>query len=113
MRVRPSSTTWRARSFRRVPVTSCHVSWQASSARLRDPQVQTRMMSLLKEVSPTVSEVKVREGETFESALRRFNKKIKQNGILSEVRRREHYEKPSVKRKKKIAAARKRRARTT
>ena len=43
-----------------------------------------------KEVIPTVSEVKVREGETFESALRRFNKKIKQNGILSEVRRREH-----------------------
>lgn len=58
---------------------------------------------------PTVSEVKVREGETFESALRRFNKKIKQNGILSEVRRREHYEKPSVRRKRKLVAARKRR----
>ncbi len=61
----------------------------------------------------SLSEIKVRENETFESALRRFNKKIKQNGVLSEVRRREHYEKPSVKRKKKIAAARKRRARTT
>ncbi len=61
------------------------------------------------EPSP-VSEVKVREGETFESALRRFNKKIKQNGILSEVRRREHYEKPSVRRKRKLVAARKRRA---
>ena len=48
-----------------------------------------------------MSEVKVREGEAFESALRRFNKKIKQNGILSEVRRREHYEKPSVRRKRK------------
>src|SRR5438067_12662620 len=59
-----------------------------------------------------LSEIKVRENETFESALRRFNKKIKQNGVLSEVRRREHYEKPSVKRKKKIAAARKRRARS-
>jgi small subunit ribosomal protein S21 len=57
-----------------------------------------------------VSEVKVREGETFESALRRFNKKIKQNGILSEVRRREHYEKPSVRRKRKLVAAKKRRA---
>jgi len=43
-----------------------------------------------------VSEIKVRENETFESALRRFNKKIKQNGVLSEVRRREHYEKPSA-----------------
>jgi small subunit ribosomal protein S21 len=59
----------------------------------------------------TLSEVKVREGETFESALRRFNKKIKQNGVLSEVRRREHYEKPSVRRKKKLVAARKRRSR--
>ncbi len=59
-----------------------------------------------------LSEIKVRENETFESALRRFNKKIKQNGVLSEVRRREHYEKPSVKRKKKIAAARKRKARS-
>jgi small subunit ribosomal protein S21 len=60
--------------------------------------------------SATVSEVKVRDGETFESALRRFNKKIKQNGILSEVRRREHYEKPSVRRKRKLVAAKKRRA---
>ena len=58
-----------------------------------------------------MSEVKVREGETFESALRRFNKKVKQNGVLSEVRRREHYEKPSVRRKKKLVAARKRRSR--
>ncbi len=54
--------------------------------------------------------MKLREGESFESALRRFNKKIKQNGILTEVRRREFYEKPSVRRKKKTMAARKRRA---
>ena len=60
-----------------------------------------------------MSEVKVREGETFESALRRFNKKIKQNGVLSEVRRREHYEKPSVRRKRKLLAARKRRVKST
>jgi small subunit ribosomal protein S21 len=70
----------------------------------------TRGQSQTKEVI-TLSEVKVREGETFESALRRFNKKIKQNGVLSEVRRREHYEKPSVRRKKKLVAARKRRSR--
>ena len=48
------------------------------------------------------------ENETFESALRRFNKKIQQSGILAEARRREHYEKPSVKRKKKALAAKKR-----
>ena len=72
-----------------------------------------RCGSSRKEVIPTVSEVKVRDGETFESALRRFNKKIKQNGILSEVRRREHYEKPSVRRKRKLLAARKRRVKST
>src|SRR6185369_1563187 len=47
------------------------------------------------------------ENETFESALRRFNKKIQQSGILAEARRREHYEKPSVKRKRKEAKRKK------
>jgi len=49
----------------------------------------------------------VGENESFESALRRFNKKIQQSGILAEARRREHYEKPSVKRKRKEAKKRK------
>jgi len=53
-------------------------------------------------------EVKVREGESFESALRRFKKQCEKAGILSEVRKREHYEKPSVKKKRKAIAARKR-----
>lgn len=52
--------------------------------------------------------VKVREGESFESALRRFKKQCEKAGILSEVRKREHYEKPSVKKKRKSIAARKR-----
>lgn len=55
-----------------------------------------------------MAEVRVGENESFESALRRFNKKIQQSGILAEARRREHYEKPSVKRKKKALAAKKR-----
>lgn len=50
----------------------------------------------------------VRDGESFETALRRFKKQCEKTGVLSEVRRREYYEKPSVKRKKKILAARKR-----
>ena len=58
-----------------------------------------------------LAEVRVGENETFESALRRFNKKIQQSGILAEARRREHYEKPSVKRKRK-EAKRKKAART-
>ena len=53
-------------------------------------------------------EIKVGENETLESALRRFKRKCARAGVLSEVRKREHYEKPSVKRKKKSEAARKR-----
>lgn len=49
----------------------------------------------------------VREDENFESALRRFKKQVEKAGVLSEMRRREHYEKPSVRRKKKALAARK------
>ena len=44
--------------------------------------------------------------ESFESLLRRFSKKVQQDGILSEVRHREFFEKPSVKRKRKAAAKR-------
>ena len=52
--------------------------------------------------------MRVREGESFESALRRFKKQCEKAGILSEVRKREHYEKPSVRKKKKAIAAIKR-----
>jgi small subunit ribosomal protein S21 len=60
-----------------------------------------------KEVISGLAEVRVGENESFESALRRFNKKIQQSGILAEARRREHYEKPSVKRKRKEAKRKK------
>ncbi|MBI1909893.1 MAG: 30S ribosomal protein S21 [Deltaproteobacteria bacterium] len=52
--------------------------------------------------------IKLKEGESFESAVRRFKKSCEKAGILSELRKREHYEKPSVKKKKKKIAARKR-----
>ena len=55
-----------------------------------------------------MAEVKVGENESIESALRRFKKKIQKAGILSEVKKRERYEKPRVKRKRKSEAARKR-----
>ncbi|RMD92521.1 MAG: 30S ribosomal protein S21 [Calditrichaeota bacterium] len=48
----------------------------------------------------------VREGESFEKALKRFNKACEKAGILSEYRKRQHFEKPSEKRKRKMAAAR-------
>ncbi len=56
----------------------------------------------------TVSEVRVKENESLDSALRRFKRQCARSGVLAEVRKREHYEKPSVKRKKKSEAARKR-----
>jgi small subunit ribosomal protein S21 len=52
--------------------------------------------------------VKVKDNEPFDNALKRFKKQCEKAGILSEIRKREHYEKPSVKRKKKALAARKR-----
>ena len=55
-----------------------------------------------------VSEIKVKDNETLDSALRRFKRSCAKAGVMSEVRKREHYEKPSVKRKKKSEAARKR-----
>ena len=52
--------------------------------------------------------IKLRDGDSFEIAVRRFKKQCEKAGILSELRKREHYEKPSVRNKKKSMAARKR-----
>ncbi len=51
--------------------------------------------------------VRVKESESFENALKKFKKQCEKEGILSEIKKREHYEKPSVKKKKKAIAARK------
>ena len=51
--------------------------------------------------------VRVRETQSFENALKKFKKQCEKEGILSEIKKREHYEKPSVKRKKKALTARK------
>jgi small subunit ribosomal protein S21 len=60
-----------------------------------------------------VSEVRLGQGESFESLLRRFTKKVQQQGIISETRRRGFYEKPSIKRKRKEAAKRRKSARSS
>ena len=57
-----------------------------------------------------MSEIKIRENESLDNALRRFKRQCAKSGVLSEVRKREHYEKPSVKRKKKAEAARRNKA---
>jgi small subunit ribosomal protein S21 len=51
--------------------------------------------------------VTVREDESFEGALRRFKRKCEKSGILTELKKRQHFEKPSVKRKRKAVQARK------
>lgn len=53
------------------------------------------------------TEIRVKENETLDSALRRFKRQCALSGVMAEVRKREHYDKPSVKRKKKSEAARK------
>ncbi len=63
------------------------------------------------EEETSLTRVVLSEGESFESLLKRFNKKVQQEGILSEARRREHFESPSVRRKKKAAAKRRNSAR--
>ena len=60
-----------------------------------------------------MSEVWIGDNEPFEVALKRFNKKVQQDGVLSEARRREHFEKPSIKRKKKEATKRRKSARSS
>jgi len=58
-----------------------------------------------------VANVVAGDNESFESLLKRFNKRVQQERILAEVRRREYYEKPSVKRKRKRASKRRKTAR--
>ena len=55
-----------------------------------------------------MSHVKVKDNESLDNALRRFKRQCAKAGVISEAKKREHYEKPSVKRKKKSEAARKR-----
>ena len=55
-----------------------------------------------------MAEIRVKENESLDSALRRFKRQCARSGVIAEVKKREHYEKPSVKRKKKSGAARKR-----
>ena len=58
-----------------------------------------------------MAEIRVKDNDSLDSALRRFKRQCARAGVLNEVRKREHYEKPSVKRKKKSEAARKRKFR--
>jgi small subunit ribosomal protein S21 len=67
------------------------------------------MLSSAEEVIDLM-ETRVDEGESIDSALKRFRRQCQRDGILAEIKKREFYEKPSVRRKKKMLAARRRRA---
>jgi small subunit ribosomal protein S21 len=60
----------------------------------------------IKRGNDTMSEVRIGDNENFEAGLKRFTRKVQQDGILGEARRRSHYESPNVRRKKKAAAHR-------
>ena len=74
---------------------------------IQNESIPQDVFELRKEGKKSMSEVKVNNGN-IEDALKRFKRQCARNGVLQEVRKREHYEKPSVKRKKKSEAARKR-----
>lgn len=76
---------------------------------LQSPSAVQTVISLdVRREGKQVSEIHVKENESLDSALKRFKRQCARSGVLAEVRKREHYEKPSVKRKKKAEAARKR-----
>ena len=60
-----------------------------------------------------MTDVRIDGNESLESALRRFNRKVQQDGILSEYRRRQYFEKPSVMRKKKRATKKRKSTRSS
>lgn len=79
-----------------------------TETRLYDIKLQSWIhIDLPMEGGECVTKVVVEPDESFESALKRFKKQCEKAGLLSELRKRQHYEKPSVKRKRKALAARK------
>ena len=75
---------------------------------LRRPQSGPPKPLIRKVEKLSMPSVRVRENEPFEAALRRFKRTIEKTGLLTELRAREFYEKPTAERKRKLAAAVKR-----
>lgn len=85
--------------------------WDSFASFEEDVQYPNKSASVLEiaeraEGGKTMSEVHIKENESLDSALRRFKRSCAKAGVLSELRKREHYESPSVKRRKKSEAAR-------
>lgn len=56
-------------------------------------------------IVPDMPAVKVRDGETFERAFKRFTKQCEKAGLMSDIKKHQHYEKPSERKKRKLNAA--------
>jgi small subunit ribosomal protein S21 len=83
-------------------------NWLKNSHLIAQVGTRAEVASASGEEAKWMPGVRVKPNEPFEVALKRFKKQCEKAGILSEIRKREHYEKPSIKRKKKILAAKKR-----
>jgi len=85
-----------------------------ASMRRRQGKCALEVVQLAKrcDILIPMSEVRINPGDQFELALKRFNRKVQQDGILSEARRRAHYESPQARRKRKAAAQRRKQRRT-
>ena len=75
---------------------------------VRPQRSTTLLFVIVVEGGKVMSEIRVKDNESLDNALRRFKRQCAKSGVMTEIRKREHYEKPSVKRKKKSEAARKR-----
>jgi small subunit ribosomal protein S21 len=75
---------------------------------VRGPARQDILCSMQQREGTKMAEIRVGKNENLDQALKRFKRSCARDGVIAEVRKREHYEKPSVKRKKKSEAARKR-----
>lgn len=95
-----------------MPLTSQYRSEEAE-AHVTGPQErsQTGVIAPRRGERDKVSEVIIHDDENFERALRRFKKKCEKAGILSDLRKHRHYEKPSERRKRKENAARRKQRR--
>src|SRR5262249_25723367 len=102
-RLTPPAGSGRLAGLRVAPLTAELPSMGLPRAISQDPQGSFRKRKEVR-LMPVVH---VREEESFENALRRFKRKVEKSGILTELRKRQHFEKPSVKRKRKAVQARK------
>ena len=92
----------------RMCIITMLYNWVTACTQTVSSRLYFQLLPLALGRDKEMSEIRVKDNESLDSALRRFKRSCQKSGVLAEVRKREAYEKPSVKRKKKSEAARKR-----